>query len=109
MNKILLFLTIMFASLKMSAQAVTITQSTGWMECAYVKWDPVPGADSYKVYYTGGSSTDQIIDNQLIRNYGSYYRADVLGLAPGSYTIKVVAVTGGVDGPPTISNNITVT
>lgn len=92
----------------MYAQTVTITQSTGWLESAYVKWTPVEGADSYKVYYTGGGFTDQIIDTQLIRSYGSYYRADVLGLAAGSYTIKVVPVTANVDGPPTVSEPITV-
>jgi pectate lyase len=108
MKRVLFYLTVMFASLQMRAQTVTITQSTGWLESAYVKWTPVAGVDSYKVYYTGGTFTDQIIDTQLIRNYGSYYRADVLGLAAGSYTVKVVPVTGGVDGLPTISSPITV-
>jgi pectate lyase len=95
-------------SLNMAAQ-VTITQATGWKECAYVKWEPLTGVDFYKVYYTGGALTDQIIDNQLIRSYGSYFRADVLGLAPGTYTMKVVPVTGGVEGTPAISSSVTVT
>ncbi|WNM17754.1 pectate lyase family protein [Flavobacterium capsici] len=107
MKRILFYVTIMFASINLWAQPVII-QSSGWMECAYVKWEPVAGADSYNVYYTGGTFTNQIIDTQLIRNYGSYYRADVLGLAPGTYTIKVVPVTGGVEGTPSVSNNITV-
>lgn len=109
MKKIVLLIAILFSSLSAFSQTVTITQSTGWMECAYVKWDPVPNADSYKVYYSGVGITDQIIDTQLIRSYGSYFRADVLGLAPGNYTIKVVPVIGGVDGTPTVSNPITVT
>jgi pectate lyase len=109
MKRILLCLTIVLSSLFSFAQTANITQSTGWMECAYVKWDPVAGAESYKVYYSGGSITDQIIDNQLIRNYGTYFRADVLGLAAGTYTIKVVPVIGGVDGIPTVSSPITVT
>ncbi|WP_299518759.1 pectate lyase, partial [uncultured Flavobacterium sp.] len=59
-------------------------------------------------YYTGEGLTDQSIDTQLIRNYGSYYRADVLGLAAGDYTIKVVPVTGGVEGAEAVSNSVAV-
>ncbi len=33
----------------------------------------------------------------MIRDYGSYFRADVLGLAPGSYTLKVVPVISGME------------
>jgi pectate lyase len=109
MKKFVLLIAVLFSSLSAISQTVTITQSTGWMECAYVKWDLVPNADSYKVYYSGVGITDQIIDTQLIRSYGSYFRADVLGLAPGNYTIKVVPVVGGIDGTPTVSNPITVT
>ena len=109
MKKLLIIFTIFIGFVNMHSQNVTITQATGWMETAYVKWTPVNGADSYKVYYTGGTFTDQIIDTQLIRNYGSYYRADVLGLSPGIYTIKVVPVTGGIDGSPAVSVPITVT
>jgi pectate lyase len=91
------------------SQTVTLTQSAGWMECAYVKWNPVPGADSYNVYYSGGSLINVPIDTQLIRNYGTYYRADVLGLAAGNYTIKVAPVTAGIEGVATVSDPITVT
>lgn len=109
MNKILIYLLFFFGFVNLNAQNITITQSTGWMETAYIKWTPVSGVDSYKVYYTGANFTDTMIDTQLIRNYGSYYRADALGLSPGVYTMKVVPVTGNVDGPATISAPITVT
>lgn len=108
MKKILFSLIILLISVHVSAQTVSITQATGWLETAYVKWNPVAGADSYNVYYTGGGLTNQRIDTQLIRNYGSYFRADVLGLAAGSYTIKVVPVTGNIEGTATISNAVTV-
>ncbi len=91
-----------------SAQTISITQATGWLETAYIKWTPVAGADSYNVYYTGGGLTNQKIDNQLIRNYGSYFRADVLGLAAGTYTIKVAPVTANVEGTATVSSTVTV-
>ena len=95
-------------SFSVSGQSVTFTQETGWLESAYVKWTPISGVDSYNVYYTGGGLTDKKIDTQLIRSYGSYFRADVLGLAAGNYTIKVVPVTGGIEGAATVSNSITV-
>lgn len=109
MMKTLFFCIIfIFVSISTVGQTVTITQATGWLESAYVTWTPVSGVDSYNVYYSGGGITDQIIDNQLIRSYGSYYRADVLGLQANNYTIKVVPVTANVEGTPTVSNTITV-
>lgn len=107
MKRILFYLTILFVSVQLHAQ-VTITQTTGWLESAYVKWTPLAGVDSYKVYYTGGGFTDQIIDTQLIRNYGTYFRADILGLSAGSYTFKVVPVTGNVDGVEAVTASTTV-
>ncbi|NDW09440.1 T9SS type A sorting domain-containing protein [Dysgonomonas sp. 520] len=79
------------------AQNVNITESAGWLESAYVKWDPVNGADSYNVYYKAVNSQDADyvkIDGFLIRKYSSYFRADVLGLKAGNYQIKVVPVFG---------------
>lgn len=80
------------------AQSVTLNSSGGWLESAFVKWQAVAGADSYNVYYSGEGVTNKKIDTQLIRNYGSYFRADVVGLKAGTYTLKVTAVTGGVEG-----------
>jgi pectate lyase len=92
----------------MEAQTVTITKSVGWLESAYVTWEPIEGVDSYNVYYTGEGLIDQIIDTQLIRSYGSYYRADLLGLAAGNYNVAIVPVIGNLEGTATISNNISV-
>jgi pectate lyase len=107
-KKILLFAVILLTPVYMSAQAVTITESTGWLESAFVKWTPVTGATSYNVYYTGNGITDQKIDNQLIRSYGTYFRADVMGIAAGTYSIKVAPVIAGVEGTATTSSSITV-
>ncbi|WP_233702002.1 pectate lyase family protein [Kaistella palustris] len=95
-------------SLGLEAQSVTITQQTGWLESAYVQWTPVEGAQSYNVYYSGQGVSDQKIDTQLIRSYGSYFRADALGLAAGVYTMKVVPVIGGTEGDATVSAPVTV-
>jgi len=108
MKKLLFFLAFLIMSITLQAQSVTITQETGWLESAYIKWEPVENADSYNVYYSGGGLTDKKIDTQLIRSYGSYFRADVLGLAAGVYTIKVAAVTNGVEGARTESSPINV-
>jgi pectate lyase len=108
MKKLLFYLTVVLTSLQMYAQTATITESVGWLETAYVKWTPVTGADSYNVYYTGGGFTNKLIDTQLVRSYGSYFRADILGLAAGTYTVKIVPVTANVEGTATVSGSITV-
>ena len=69
------------------AGVIQITEAKGWQESAYLKWAPFEGASSYNVYVN-----DKKIDAQLIRQYASYYRADVLGLKAGTYSVKVVPV-----------------
>ena len=78
---------------------VDITEAKGWMESVYVKWNLYSGATSYTVYIKGGKYADYTkIDNQLVRNYGTYGRADVVGLVAGSgYSIKVVPVINGTE------------
>ena len=61
------------------AGMIQITEAKGWQESAYLKWAPFEGASSYNVYVG-----DKKIDAQLIRQYASYYRADVLGLKAGT-------------------------
>ena len=74
--------------------AVQITESKGWLESAYVKFNLLEGAKTYNVYVKGGQYSDYTqIDAQLVRNYGSYGRADVVGLkADADYSLKVVPV-----------------
>jgi pectate lyase len=108
MKRLLFFLIILSAPVLAQAQSVIIKESAGWLESAYVKWQPVTGATSYNVYYSGTGITDKKIDTQLIRSYGSYDRADVLGLAAGTYTIKVAPVIGGVEGTSTVTGTLTV-
>lgn len=90
--KLLVLLCLGIMSLNSFGQ-ITIYETGGWFESAYTIWKPVPGAVGYNVYYTGEGLADVKIDNQLIRNYGGYFRADILGIKEGSYTIKIVAVT----------------
>ena len=73
---------------------VEITEAKGWLESAYVKFKKLDGAKTYNVYVKGGQYTDYTkIDYQLVRDYGTYGRADVVGLkAASDYAIKVVPV-----------------
>ena len=84
------------------AGVIQITEAKGWQESAYLKWAPFEGASSYNVYVD-----DKKIDAQLIRQYKSYYRADVLGLKAGTYSVKVVPVNAEgteIAGANTASN-----
>jgi len=90
------------------AGAVQLTEAGGWRETAYVQWLPVEGADAYHVYVSGEGMVNKRIDTQLIRSYGTYFRADVPGLAAGGYVLKVVPVTGGQEGEAASTQNITV-
>lgn len=84
------------------AGVIQITEAKGWQESAYLKWAPFEGAFSYNVYVD-----DKKIDAQLIRQYASYYRADVLGLKEGTYSVKVVPVNAEgteIAGANTASN-----
>jgi len=106
MKKILLYMSFLLTSVGIWSQ--TITETGGWLESAFVKWSPVAGANSYNVYYTGAGKTDVKIDEPLIRNYGTYFRADVPGLTAGSYTLTVKPVTASIEGAGTTTSSITV-
>ena len=72
---------------------VQITEAKGWLESVYVKFDLFEGAKTYNVYIKGGQYADYTkIDDQLVRNYGTYGRADAVGLKKADYAIKVVPV-----------------
>ena len=84
------------------AGVVKITEAKAWLESAYLKWAPFEGASSYHVYVDGKK-----IDAQLIRQYASYFRADVLGLKADTYSVKVVPVDAAgkeMAGANTVSN-----
>ncbi len=108
MKKNLLLLILFLLTGQIWAQQVTITESAGWLESAFVKWQPVTNATSYNVYFTGNGNVDKKIDNELIRSYGTYFRADIPGLKSGSYTLKVKPVIGGTEGTGSTTSTITV-
>ena len=87
-----LFLSLALLCAYHSFAAVNILTSGGWYESAYAEWAPLTGYIDYHAYIrpTGGSYTQ--LDRQLIRDYGNYLRVDALGLAAGSYQIKIVPI-----------------
>ncbi len=112
-NKLLLFslmLTMLYA-LPAFAASISLTESGGWFESAYIKWSPVSNAVSYNVYVKpvgAGDSAYIQIDNELIRKYSSYWRADAPGLAAGQYVMKVDANLSNGSKESTVSGALTV-
>lgn len=111
LKNILLF-TLLFcyseANASVSENGLSILQAKGWLESAYVKWINAGSADSYNVYYIGSDSKEIKLDDQLIRNYGSYFRADAIGLIPGEYKLKIVPVAGGKEADSLMTEKLQV-
>ncbi|MEK4153671.1 MULTISPECIES: pectate lyase [Paenibacillus] len=94
------------------AAGLAVTGSGGWNETAYVEWSPVSNATGYNVYVKLASAADsgyQQINNELIRKYSSYWRADAVGLAAGNYVMKVEATLSGGGTVSAVSNPLSVT
>ena len=93
-----------------SHAAVSIIEQGGWFESAYVTWQKTAGLE-YNVYVSpAASDTWTLLDDELVREYPSYGRADALGLKAGSYKFKVVPVNNGneVSGDASVSDAVEV-
>ena len=85
----------LFCGLSSKATTVTITEQTGWLESACVTWQKTAGL-KYNVYVSPASAGQWTkLDDELVREYPDYGRADALGLKAGSYQFRVVPVKGG--------------
>ena len=92
-NSLIMTALLLFVSTLQSAAAVTIQSAEGWLETAWVEWTNMSGAQAYNVYVSpAGQDSWTRLDNELVRNYGTYGRADALGLKAGMYQLKVVPV-----------------
>ena len=94
-----LFTLIVMSVMTLTASAAfQINKAEGWLESLYATFSFYDGADTYNVYVKGGQySAYTKIDGQLIRSYGTYGRADAVGLKAGTYSIKVVPVVKGAE------------
>ena len=95
------------------AASGAITEASGWLETAYVKWTPVTGATGYNVYVKSVSASDSAyvqLDDELIRKYPSYMRADAVGLKAGDYVMKIVPLNNGKENTSAaiVSDKLTV-
>lgn len=77
------------------AAKAAVTAQSGWFEAAYAKWEPVSGASGYQVFIKPQGGTYTQLDEELVRQYPGYFRADAVGLKAGSYVMKIVPVIGG--------------
>ncbi len=84
-----------FLFLGIGLRAQEVQKTEGWLESAFVEWTATKTIDSYKVFVSGTELEKQMIDPLLIRDYGSYFRADALGLTPGEYQFTIVPVKEG--------------
>ena len=107
---IMLCLVTLLYSVTSHAAAVTITGQGGWFESGYVTWMPETGL-GYNVYVSPATSDSWTqLDDELVREYPTYGRADALGLKAGSYKFKVVPVSDGseVTADAAVSDAVTV-
>lgn len=80
---------------KVSSEQIQIIEVGGWFEAGYVEFELFDGVNHYNVYYKKANETAenyQKLDGMLVRSYGSYGRADMVGLAAGEYNFKIVGV-----------------
>ena len=94
MKKYLLGLVAILMALTSKAATPSFIQEYGgWFESAYVMWDKTEGYD-YNVYISPASSDAWVkLDDELVREYPTYGRADALGLQAGSYQFKIVPIS----------------
>ncbi len=69
---------------------VNVTLTGYSFETIYCEWEPYSNLTDYNVYCNGTK-----VDAELIRNYGTYYRCDILGISAGEYDIAIVPVYNG--------------
>ena len=83
-------------TITLAASKMTVTAG-GWKESVFAEWLPVPGTSKYEVYVKKSSEGDDAykqLDDELIRQYPTYWRADAVGLSAGEYDLKIVAKDG---------------
>lgn len=91
---------------------VTVTAFGGYEEGAYIEFDEISGVSSYKVSYkkSGDSSYTALTGDDakyLVRELGGNsgkWRADVVGLSAGNYTVKVEAGSASAEKSVTVTS-----
>ncbi len=108
MKKLLLSLTMLLMAVSSQA-ALTLKAQGGWFESCWMEFEGLDNSyDSYKGYVqkAGGSWVE--LDGQLLRSYGTYGRAEAMGLTAGTYKLKVVPFIGALEQPAVESGELVV-
>ena len=90
---------------------VGITEASGWLESAWVEWNPssTSGVSYYTVSYSSNGSAYTTIDDELVRRYSDgHWRADIVGIAEGTYTVKVSAMNSSDSEIASETSSVTV-
>lgn len=96
-KKYLFLCLVLLSAVSTKAAPVVIVEQGGWFESGYVTWQKTAGME-YNVYVSAaGADSWTLLDDELVREYPTYGRADALGLKAGSYQFKVVPVQGGTE------------
>ena len=77
---------------------VQITDFGGMNEAIFIEWTALAGATDYQIWVKGGVYSDYTLaDTKVayVQNTGNQYRADLMGLKAGVYSVKVVPVLSG--------------
>ena len=95
-----------------AASGISVTESKGWLESAYIEWSVSDSSyTGYNAYVKKSSDSSWTqLDDPLIRKYSDYWRADAVGLAAGTYDMKVVPMKNGseVTADAITATNLTV-
>lgn len=88
------FLFLGFTFLPSASAALSLQQSGGWLESAWMEFTGMTASyHHYNAYVSADNGTTwTILDGELVRSYGTYGRVDALGLIPGNYLLRVVPV-----------------
>ena len=70
---------------------IVLTLTGASFETIFAEWQPLGNA-TYNVYCDG-----KLIDSQLIRNYGTHFRADIVGITAGEHQVQIVPVFDGAE------------
>lgn len=77
--------------------SIKISYARGSMETAYVVWTNTAPVEKYNVYIVSEDGTETKLDDELVRYYGNYYRADAVGIKAGNYHFKITEIKNGAE------------
>ena len=86
--------TVSRADFELRFSGVEILEADGWLESAFAKFLPYPGAKAYHAYVCPADAQAAYtrLDDQLVRDYTAFGRVDAVGLPAGDYCLRIVPV-----------------